>query len=236
MKTNTLLTYLLYALLVGLIAVVGYKACQMKREQAQTAKESAEFQKTLRDLGYIEEDSTGTEYTGDAATTTTPTSSTSPAASTKATDNTSAASDGIEDEDYTPPAPASKSAAPTAAKPAGKTSSNPATGSTATTTSTKEPAPATSTRERNLETNDYPSSDGRYRVIAGSFTVMDGARREMERVIKMGYEDAEVGRFNRGKYAVVIVKRTDSKSEAERIKADLRKKGIKAEVYERRQK
>ena len=51
MKTNSLLTYLLYALLFALIAVLGYKACQMKKEKADKLREEAELQKTLREIG-----------------------------------------------------------------------------------------------------------------------------------------------------------------------------------------
>ncbi|MCY7328841.1 MAG: hypothetical protein LH618_09850, partial [Saprospiraceae bacterium] len=109
MKTNSLLTYLLYALLVALIAILGYKACQMKKDKADKAREEAELQKTLRDMGYATDSTaTGSSYSSagdssayhtspkpdanglvDAPTTTKPTTTkpttTNPTTTTKAT-------------------------------------------------------------------------------------------------------------------------------------------------------
>ena len=45
MKSNNLLTVLLYALLLGLIVVGGYKACEMRKEKAELAKQDAEMKK-----------------------------------------------------------------------------------------------------------------------------------------------------------------------------------------------
>ena len=58
MRTNNLLTYVLYALLGLLILIAGYKACEMKKAQALQDKENAEFQQQMRDMGYTEEDTT----------------------------------------------------------------------------------------------------------------------------------------------------------------------------------
>jgi len=207
MNTNKMLTYLLYALLAGLIAVAGYKTWQMKQEKAKMAKESADFQQSIRDLGFVENDTTESRFEGDenAGATPPPTSS-----STVVTD------DGIEDEvPVTKPAPQPKTGKK--AEPA-------------TTEKAKATEPTRETQPRNLDTDN---SDGRYRVVAGSFTKLDGARREMERIIKMGYHDAEVGLFNRGKFAVVIVKRTENLNEAVRIAEALNKKGIEASVIDR---
>ena len=203
MNTNKILTYLLYALLVGLIAVAGYKTWQTKQRNTQLANEAAEFEQSRRDLGYIETDSFGTLYEGDDAG-----NGTSPGSSSVVI------TDGIEDD-----APAA-------------TSSN-APQQPKVTTPTPPPArttPAANAQPRNLDTDN---SDGRYRVIAGSFTKLDGARREMERIIKMGYHDAEVGYFNRSKYAVVVVKRTDNLNEAIRVVDALKKKGVDAVVVDR---
>lgn len=199
MNTNKMLTYLLYALLVGLIAVAGYKTWQTKQRNTQLANEAAEFEQSRRDLGYIETDSFGTLYEGDDAG-----NGTSPGSSSVVI------TDGIEDD--APAAPQQ----PKVSKP-----------TTPTTTST---TPAANAQPRNLDTDN---SDGRYRVIAGSFTKLDGARREMERIIKMGYHDAEVGYFNRSKYAVVVVKRTDNLNEAIRVVDALKKKGVDAVVVDR---
>jgi hypothetical protein len=58
MKSNSLLTYLLYALLGTLILSAGYKMCQMQKEKQRKAKEEAEWQETLKKL-YPEGDTTG---------------------------------------------------------------------------------------------------------------------------------------------------------------------------------
>ncbi len=98
-------------------------------------------------------------------------------------------------------------------------------------TQTQAAAPAE--KKQAIRDLDTDNSDGRYRVIAGSFRIVDGARREMERIIKMGYHDAEIGYTNRHTYAVVVVKRTNSLSEAKRILAELERKGVDARVMER---
>lgn len=220
MNTNKLLSYLLYALLAGLILVAGYKACQMKADQARVAQENADFQKTLRDFGYVEDDTTGSAYGGEESgytdpapttpVTTTPKGNNSPQTGNKPVSTP----DGIE---YDNPKPVTTQPKPNTPKSGDLTS-----GSSSAGTSSKPSG------------GSY--SDGRYRVVAGSFTVMDGARREMERLIKMGYHDAEIGRYNRGKYAVVIVKRTNDLNEAIRIADQLEKKGIDATVVDRQRK
>lgn len=57
MKTNSLLTYLLYALLATLIIAAGFKACQMQKEKQLKAQEEAEWEETHRKL-HPETDST----------------------------------------------------------------------------------------------------------------------------------------------------------------------------------
>jgi cell division protein FtsN len=217
MNTNKLLTYLLYALLAGLIAVAGYKTWQTKQRSTQLAKEEAEFQQSLRDLGYVENDTTGSQYEGEE----------NPNGSSSVV-----ITDGIEDEIpvTTTPAPQPKTSTPKTSTPQAGT---PKTGTPKVSTpATPAPAPKNTApaEPRNLDTDN---SDGRYRVVAGSFTKMEGARREMERIIKMGYHDAEVGHFNRSKYAVVIVKRTNNLKEATQIVDALARKGIDAAVIDR---
>lgn len=225
MNTNKLLTYLLYALLAGLIAVAGYKTWQTKQRSTQLAKEEAEFQQSLRDLGYVETDTTGSQYEGEG----------NPNGSSSVV-----ITDGIEDEIpvTTTPAPQPKTSTPKTTPQAGTSKITPQAGTSKTgtpkvsTPATPAPAPKNTAPDepRNLDTDN---SDGRYRVVAGSFTKLEGARREMERIIKMGYHDAEVGHFNRSKYAVVVVKRTNSLSEATKIVDALARKGIDAAVIDR---
>lgn len=203
MNTNKMLTYLLYALLIGLIAVAGYKTWQDKKNKARLAKETAEFEQSQqRSLGYIEQDSFGTLYDGD-----------------EVSSRSVVITDGIEDD----------------VPPANTPASKPSTGAAGSDPNPQSAAPSANTKPAqkqplNLDTD---KSDGRYRVIAGSFTKLDGARREMERIIKMGYHDAEIGYYNRSKYAVVVVKRTNNLNEAIRIVDALERKGIDASVVDR---
>jgi len=222
MRTNNLLTYLLYALLLGLIAAAGFKACQMKKEkQLLAAKQETELQQTLRDMGYKTEDSTaaaGSTYAGG-----------DPAVKTN-TPATETSKDGIEDEPDAskPVSSSSKTTAATTPKTDAVT-----TPKTTAKTVEKPVVTAPSTAVRDLDTN--PRS-GRYRVQAGSFTKMEGARRQLETVIKMGYRDAEIGKTNRGKYAVVVVMRTDNKGEAIQIADKLEAAGLDAAVIDNRRK
>lgn len=214
MRTNTLLTYLLYALLAGLICVAGYKACQMKSEEARLAQESKDeaFQKQMRDYGYLEDDTTGSQYSSDDNTGTEPAAGTS---TSVVTDKPAVTQDGIEEE--TPAA--------TATKPAAETNtSKPST----TTAKGVDPEPV----DRVSDTDSKP----RYNVVAGSFTKVDAARRQMEKLIQLGYENAEIGYTNGGKYAVVVVKRTNSLSEANKIVDRLEAKGIDVNVIDRKRK
>lgn len=207
MKTNTMLTYLLYALLTGLIVVAGYKACQMKNEEARLAQESKEeaFQKQLRDMGYLEEDTTGSQYGGDE--------NTDQPVTTPATDDKSTVTtDGIEDE-----APVSTTTTP---------KTRPVTSPPAETTAKgSDPKPA--------DRVDNSVAKPRYYISAGSFTKLASARRQMEKMIQMGYENAEIGYTNGGKFAVVVVKRTNSLSEANKILDKLEAKGIDVNVVDR---
>ncbi len=198
MSTTKILTYLLYALLAGLILVAGYKACQMKSRQAILAKEAQELDQR-RNLGYTDPDSLGTLYEGDTSVVIGDAS--------------------VEEEPLSP--------SPTSPPPSSMTTrgqDNPSLPGAPPSSKPPESAPI------NLDTD---TRDGRYRVVAGSFTKLDGARREMERLIKMGYTEAEVGYYNRGKYAVVVVKRTDNLNEANRIVDALERRGIDAAVIDR---
>lgn len=82
MKTNSLLTYLLYALLAALIIAAGFKACQMQKEKQAKEQEQKEWEETRRKL-YPETDSTagGSTYINRDSTyqTTTGTKHTTPA-------------------------------------------------------------------------------------------------------------------------------------------------------------
>jgi cell division protein FtsN len=209
MPTNKLLTYILYAVLFSLVAVAGFKACEMKKEQQLTALEQAKFDQQLRDMDYPEEDiQGGSSYAGGDI------NYDAPAADPKA------------------PAAYDQPAAPAPAK-AQSTYDQPAASASA----AAYDQPAASGGGRVMDyTNTAEPTDGRYRVVAGSFKIKDNARKQMERIIKIGYADAEVGVYNRGAFAVVVVKRTNSLSEANRIVDDLERRGIDASVIDRERK
>ena len=74
---------------------------------------------------------------------------------------------------------------------------------------------------------------GRYSVVAGTFSKMEGARTRLEEIIKMGYTNAEIGKIQGGKYAVVVVKRTNNKAEAQQLADKLEDKGVDARVLDK---
>ncbi len=80
------------------------------------------------------------------------------------------------------------------------------------------------------------AGSGRWEVRAGTFTYKEGARERLEQVIKMGYTNAEIGKTNGGKYAVVVVLRTNNKAKAIQVGDQLEKRGIDAFVYDRNKK
>lgn len=206
-----MLTYLLYALLAGFIAIAGYKIWQMKQDKAKFAKVDEEYGQTIRDLNFVESDTTESRFDGDEN---------SDGTSLPSSSSTVIADDGIEDEvPVTTPQKTTPAAAP-------KTGGKSAPSKPAPQPAAAEPAPQKQPQSIDADTD----GGGRYRVVAGSFTKLDGARREMERIIKMGYHDAEIGYFNRGKFATVVVVRTDNLGEAKSTAEALRKKGVDVRV------
>ena len=216
MKTNSLLTYLLYALLATLLIAAGYKACQMQKEKQTKAQAEKEWQETLHKL-YPDKDSTGggSAYIGNDQ--------------TAPSSNPAVSKNGIEDEPAT----------------SGKTPANTIT-TTTTTTKTTTPAaqnPATTTTAKPKVTTPKTTAkgavnagSGRWEVRAGTFTYKDGARDRLEQVIKMGYTNAEIGTTAGGKYAVVVVLRTNDKAKAIQVGDQLEKRGIDAFVHDRNKK
>ena len=75
------------------------------------------------------------------------------------------------------------------------------------------------------------SSSGEYMVLAGSFKVKGNADKQVSRLRKLGYDDAGVEVFDRGAYAVVLVDRFESLSDAKSLVKELRDEhGIKSFV------
>jgi cell division protein FtsN len=144
MKTNSLLTYLLYALLATLILAAGYKACQMQKEKQQKAREQAEWDETIRKL-YPENDSAGGGSSYVSRDSATP-------ANAKTTPK-----NGIEDE------PKTTAAKPTAPK---TTTTTPGTSSAATTTQPK--TTAKSPAVKGAGTGRYSVQAGAFANISGA--------------------------------------------------------------------
>ncbi len=210
MKTNTLLTYLLYALLIGLVLAAGYQACRMQQQKKQAAEQEAELQKTLNDLGYADT----TASTGSSFVAGTDNGQTSGAGNTPSTPAANAS--GIEDD----AAPAARQQTQTAAPPPAKSTA----AAKPPKTSTKGVSPS---RDLNAD-----AKGGRYQVRVGSFSVMDNARDQLEKVIKMGYHQAEIGKINNGRYATVVVLRSGSLSTATAVADKLEDQGVDALVYD----
>lgn len=179
MKSNSLLTYVLYGLLGLFILIAGYYACQkQKQSKERAAREAQELEETLRNMGYASEDSTeiGSSYvsTDSLDKTTTPKTATEKVA--------------------TPTTPTKTTTTPTTTK----TTTTPTTPKTTTTTTTTKPKTAVT-----------GPGTGRWVVRAGTFAYMDGARRRLEEVIKAGYTNAEIVKTREGKAAVVVFRSND---------------------------
>ena len=221
MRSNNLLTLLLYALLLGLVVVGGYKACEMRKEKADLAKQDAEMKKYWSDMGSPAADSNttgGSTYASGDTSLSHSTTATKPSV------------DGIEPDEQ-PASTTSKTTATTTAPP--KTTAPAATKPVATTeaakTSTTKPsAPKTTTKGAGT----VGLGSGRYRVQAGSFSSMENARTQLEKVIRLGYTNATIGKTNGGKFATVVVFKSNSKAAAIRIMDKLEEKGIDALVHD----
>jgi cell division septation protein DedD len=206
MKSNNLLTYVLYGLLGAFILTAGYYACQKQKAQKElAAREAAELEETLREMGYASEDTSasGSTYVNkdslNTSTTKTPTVSKT----------------GIEDEP--------KAAAPSTKKPT-TTVAKPSTAAT-----TSKPQPSATTKPSSAVKGP---GTGRWAVRAGTFSLMEGARRRLEEVIRAGYPNAEISKTKDGK-AAVIVFRSNDKAAAIRVMDKLEEKGIDAAVFDR---
>lgn len=197
MKTNSLLTYLLYALLATLIIAAGFKACQMQKEKQLKAQEEAEWEETHRKL-HPQTDSIGdgsTYVSRDSAEQTTGTKKPTPQG-------------GIEDE---PTKTTTTSTTPTTTKP------------------------KTSTATKGSSTAVKGAGSGRWVVRAGTFSQMDNARDQLEKVIRMGYTNAEISKTSSGKAAVVVL-RTNDKAKAINVADQLERRGLDAAVFDRNKK
>lgn len=211
MKSNNVLTYVLFGLLGLFILAAGYYACEkQKREKALKAQEEAELQETLREMGYAEDDTTASSGSSFSPTDTSSAKTTTKPGATPPKSTVS--KDGVEDE------------------AAAKTTKTTTTAAPQKLSSTAKPSTTTTTK-KGVSAVKGPGS-GRWAVRVGTFAYMDGARRRLEEVIKAGYPNAEISKTKDGKAAVVVF-RSNDKNAAIRIADQLEEKGFDAAVFDR---
>ncbi len=98
---------------------------------------------------------------------------------------------------------------------------------------------ASTTTDRNgvnTRPSDYDNIDrnGKFLVVAGTFKQEINARTQLKKFKGMGYENAEVGKFNKSTYASLIVDRFATSTDAKQLVKDLKRKGIDAYVHTKR--
>lgn len=92
------------------------------------------------------------------------------------------------------------------------------------------PQETVSINDDNTDFNESQSynSSGRYMVISGSFRFKANAESHVRNLKKKGYDNASWHIFNKGAYAVVLVDRFESMSEAKQLKNRLASDNIEA--------
>ncbi|MFT4758227.1 MAG: cell division septation protein DedD [Paraglaciecola sp.] len=83
---------------------------------------------------------------------------------------------------------------------------------------------------REPEVISTEASLGKYLVIAGTFKIKSGAQTLARQLRNAGYSNAKSSIFDRGTYAIVLVDRFDSQSEANALASKLKSSGIEAYV------
>ena len=73
-------------------------------------------------------------------------------------------------------------------------------------------------------------SSGKFMVIAGTYAQKSSAQRQLKTLRSLGYNNAAIESFDRGKYDVVLVDRFDNMAAAERLVKDLKAEGIASYV------
>ncbi len=79
------------------------------------------------------------------------------------------------------------------------------------------------------------ASEKKFLVVAGTFTQMINAEKELKKFRRLGFNDAEIGKFNNSAYASLIVDRFSSNSAANRLVQTLKNEHrIEAYVHKKR--
>jgi hypothetical protein len=81
---------------------------------------------------------------------------------------------------------------------------------------------------------DFSSvASGQYMVLAGTFKYRNNAEEMVSKLKGMGYANASVELFDRGRYAVALVDRFDGLASAQALKSELFGKGVEAYVKQK---
>lgn len=102
-----------------------------------------------------------------------------------------------------------------------------------------EEAASTEANERS-NTNTRPTAydnanrNGNFLVVAGTFKQEVNAQTQLKKFKRMGYENAEIGKFNKSTYASLIVDRFTTNAAAKQLVRTLKQKGIDAYVHTKR--
>ena len=79
-------------------------------------------------------------------------------------------------------------------------------------------------------TSTITRSTGKYMVIAGTFSKKASAQQQLKKLKGMGFNNASIEPFDRGKFDVVLVDRFDNMAAAERLVKDLKAEGVSSYV------
>lgn len=79
-----------------------------------------------------------------------------------------------------------------------------------------------------------PAGSGDFMVIAGSFSVMENAEKFANDLQRKGYGKTQVHKFNKGKFASVIVDRFDDNASAADLIKELKGKGVDCYLQRRK--
>ena len=89
---------------------------------------------------------------------------------------------------------------------------------------------ATTTTSDEPEIISSDASYGKYLVLAGTFKIKSNGEDHARMLRRKGYTNAKISIFDRGTYAVVLVDRFKSQSEANALVSQLKNQGIEAYV------
>lgn len=229
-SSSKLLTSLLYVLLIGLVALLGWRAINLKRERDAQKKEALE-NSAYSDPTLLSGSTTAADTAASGFAGAKPISeldkerSDAPVSESKLKEaENPAAYDAIEKEATAKQTAASSSLK---AKPIMDTDSEDAVASTAKTKASlkgdKKKSPVTYAAPTKTTAKSTATAKAPYIVVAASFSKIDLARKFMEGLVKQGYHDAEVTKFAGSQYWIVAADRVNTEAEAKKASEALRK-------------